>query len=93
MPRLTRYPWRYGTMILSLVLLSAGVRPSSVLAEDVAAEMAAAADRFIMSLRDDQRDRATLGFESPKRTFWHYFPSTMLESPMSVMAMDSPASS
>jgi len=71
---------RYGALLLSLLLGSSLARSAPVLADDVAVEMAAAADRLIMSLDDEQRERAVLDFESPKRTFWHYFPSTMLES-------------
>lgn len=77
---LTRCPGRCGLVVLLVLLSSAIVHPVPVLAEDVAAEMATAADRFVMSLDDAQRDQAVLEFKSPKRTFWHYFPSTMLQS-------------
>ena len=56
------------------------VAADDVVADDVVAEIVRAADRFIMSLDDGQREQAVLDFGNPKRTFWHYFPSTMLQS-------------
>jgi len=65
---------------LAALLWSVGSGASLAAADDVPAEMVQAAERFVMSLEDQQRDRVAAEFDSPRRTFWHYFPSTMLES-------------
>jgi len=49
-------------------------------ADDVPGEMAEAARRFLRSLDEQQRQRVALQFDSDRRTAWHYFPSSMLES-------------
>ena len=67
----------------AVVLLCVWSQPASAVAHDqvdVPAEMARAADRFLRSLGDEQREEVSIDFADEKRTFWHYIPSTMLES-------------
>lgn len=47
---------------------------------DVPAEMAETADRFLKSLDEAQLAQVSIEFEKEKRTAWHYFPSSMMES-------------
>ena len=87
---LTTCCYRIAAVLAFAMLSSSLVRPAPVRGDDVAGddvagdevagEMAGAARRLIASLDDGQRERVTIDFESPERTFWHYFPSTMLES-------------
>lgn len=62
------------------VLLGIAIQTETVVAHDVPAEMAEAANRFLQSLDDQRRDQVTIDFENEKRSFWHYFPSSMMES-------------
>lgn len=66
--------------VSAVVLLSLSTQGTKALAHDVPAEMARAADRFLLSLDDRQRQQVSIDFDSEKRTFWHYLPSSMLES-------------
>lgn len=67
-------------VLLPLVAPAAPAPAHEPVAEDVAAEMAEAANRFLASLDDAQRERVLLDFNGQQRTFWHYFPSSMLAS-------------
>lgn len=49
-------------------------------AHDVPAEMAEAAARFLTSLDERQHAQVSIDFGKEKRTAWHYFPSSMMES-------------
>lgn len=73
-------PWCYVAGASAVVLLALSARPAKVFGHDVPAEMAEAANRFLRSLDDQQREQVSIHFDSEKRTFWHYFPSSMLES-------------
>ncbi len=42
--------------------------------------MATAAERFLKSLDEEQRAQVSIGFDTEKRTAWHFIPSTMMES-------------
>ncbi|HEX5041922.1 MAG TPA: DUF3500 domain-containing protein [Candidatus Polarisedimenticolaceae bacterium] len=60
----------------SLLILGATLLGLAVLAAvaDVSTAMAAGAQRFLASLRPDQRTRAALPFEGGERRNWHYVP-------------------
>lgn len=73
-------PWWRVVGVFAVVLLGVWVQPPKVFGHDVPAEMAEAAHRFLRSLDDRQREQVSIDFDSEKRTFWHYFPSSMLES-------------
>lgn len=62
------------------MLLGNSLGPRTAVAHDVPAEMAEAAQRFLKSLDDEQRKQVSINFDTEKRTSWHYFPSSMLES-------------
>ena len=66
--------------VLAIALMGFWAEPAVVLGHDVAEEMAEAADRFLRSLDEKQREKVSIEFASEKRTSWHYFPSSMLES-------------
>ena len=69
-----------GVATSAAVFLVFSIRATTVVAHDVPAEMAEAADRFLGSLDDPQRKQASIDFDNERRTFWHYVPSTMLKS-------------
>jgi hypothetical protein len=71
--------WCRVAAVFAAILPGLALRPGPVVAHDVPGEMASAADRFLKSLDDEQRQKASIRFDDEKRTFWHYFPGSMLE--------------
>ncbi len=47
-------------------------------AHDIAGEMRTAAERFLTSLSDEQRNEVVIPVDSQRRTAWHYIPSSMM---------------
>jgi hypothetical protein len=63
--------------LLLAVLLAAGLVGVAYVGqtpEPAGARMAAAAQHFLDSLKDDQRARASFAFDSPERLAWHFVP-------------------
>lgn len=63
-----------------VALLSWLTTAGTVQAHDVPGEMAEAAARFLTSLDELQQAQVSIDFGEEKRTAWHYFPSSMMES-------------
>ena len=78
-PSITRSPQCHLVAVSVLVLLAGAFRPEAVTAHDVPAEMAEAADRFLKSMDERQQKQVSIDFNSDRRTFWHYVPSSMLQ--------------
>lgn len=70
-------PWC--CMTTAAVLLSLAFQPPAATAHDIPSEMAEAAGRFFKSLDEEQQKRASIDFDSNRRTFWHYVPGSMLQ--------------
>ncbi|MHB0960595.1 MAG: DUF3500 domain-containing protein [Pirellulaceae bacterium] len=66
------------TLAISVVLVQ--VHGQAQAHDDVPAEMAAAATRFLQSLDDSQRDKVAIAFDQERRHAWHYVPSSMMEA-------------
>jgi hypothetical protein len=66
--------------LTAAALLGWAAAASEARAHDVPSEMAEAAERFLKSLDQPQRTQVSIDFEAEKRTGWHYFPSSMMES-------------
>ncbi len=75
-------PQRYlaGTVGLVASILLAVAWSPVALAHDIAGEMQEAADRFVKSLDQQQKQAALIAWDSEKRFAWHYFPSSMMEA-------------
>src|SRR5713101_5833500 len=62
----------------SLALAALGVMGlalwASAFVDRTGADMATAADRFVVALDDGQRGKAVFPFESPERLNWHFIP-------------------
>ncbi len=72
---------RRAALAAQLAILLLGVFSGSVShAHDIAAEMQQAAERFVKSLNDEQKQVALIPFESDKRQTWHYIPSSMMDA-------------
>ena len=74
--------------VLALALL----RPSATLptarADETGAAMAEAAQRFLGSLNEEQRTRATFAFDDPERLNWHWIPRERKGLPIKALAPD-----
>ena len=67
----------WSRLVLALSVVSLSVVSAMVAAERSASAMATAADRFLESLRPDQRAQAAFEFQSNERTNWHFIPTEM----------------
>lgn len=56
------------------VLVLAGVAYVNQATETTGAKMAAAAEKFLGTLKDDQKAKATFSFDDKERTNWHFVP-------------------
>lgn len=65
-----RIPCAFVCLLVSLLALPGEARA----APDVGAAMATAAQNFLASLNDEQRDKATMEFDDPARLDWHNIP-------------------
>jgi Protein of unknown function (DUF3500) len=72
--------WYRTIALFTAILLQFAVQAMAVSAHDVPAEMAEAANRFLKSLEDQKSQQVSSDFASGRRTAWHFFPSSMLES-------------
>lgn len=70
----------YTAVAATVAMLVWSAAPSKASAHDVPAEMAQAAERFLKSLDEAQLTQVSIDFDKEKRTAWHYFPSSMMES-------------
>lgn len=63
-------------VILALTLLGgmAGMAYVAQLAEPAGSKMSAAADKFLASLSEEQKKKATFAFDDKERTNWHFVP-------------------
>ncbi len=67
-------------LCLAATAIAAVLAAPAVHAHEVAVEMAEAADRFLKSLKEAQLAQVSIDFQAEKRTGWHYFPTSMMES-------------
>ena len=63
-----------------VVLLLLPIAVPAASADEVPAEMTAAAERFLQSLTAPQRERVAIPFDHERRTAWHYIPSSMMDA-------------
>ena len=61
--------------IFAAALLVAGIGLTTYASQKSATAMAKAADKWLGSLNDDQKPRATFPFESEERMRWHFVPN------------------
>ena len=64
-------------MVINLVAISCGGAGSG--SQRDVAQMVDGADQFLMSLSDEERGRATFGFESDERVRFHFVPPETFE--------------
>ena len=61
-------------LALPVILVVAGVAYVSRAEETAGTRMTAAADKFLSSLTEEQKKKATFSFDDKERTNWHFVP-------------------
>ena len=62
-------------LAVALAILAAGLGASTYASQRTASAMSAAANKWLVSLNADQKQRATFAFTDEERTHWHYVPN------------------
>lgn len=76
------------SMTLAAVVLTSTALAAPTRADETGAAMAKAATRFLGTLNDDQRAKASFAFDDPERLNWHWIPRPRKGLPIKEMAPD-----